>query len=366
MNGKQRKWFRFIVLGALLVAVIFFYSLRSVLWPFIFAFFIAYILNPWVDFLQRRRIRRSLSVFVVFAVVALIIVLTFWILVPQIIRETADVRGKFPQYIQVIRLKLLPWMQHYLEQHPDINAYVQEYYEKTLKPKLPALFAPVLHFLATMFSGFANFIVEMLNVLLVPVLAFYMLSDFPMIKRHFMDMIPPRHQERVRIKIGEVDSALGQYLRGQLTVSLFLAVIYCIGLLILRVPLAVPIGIFSGLANLVPYLGFILGISLSFFFSFVDNQSWQRLILIVVVYAFAQLMEGTIIGPKVVGKRTGLHPVVIMLSLVIGGTLFGFMGMVLAVPFVAVASVFVKSAYDWYVTSDWYSHGKTVKPTIAE
>jgi predicted PurR-regulated permease PerM len=349
---KQRKWFRFIVLGALLIAIIFFYSLRNVLWPFIFAFFIAYILNPWVDFLQRRRIRRSLSVFLVFAVVALIVVLSFWILVPQIIGETADVRGKFPQYIQVIRLKLLPWVQHYLEQHPDINAYVQEYYEKTLKPKLPALFAPVLHFLATMFSGFANFIVEMLNVLLVPVLAFYMLSDFPLIK--------------VRTKIGEVDSALGQYLRGQLTVSLFLAVIYCIGLLILRVPLAVPIGIFSGLANLVPYLGFILGISLSFFFSFVDNQSWQRLVLIVVVYALAQLMEGTIIGPKVVGKRTGLHPVVIMLALVIGGTLFGFMGMVLAVPFVAVASVFVKSAYDWYVSSDWYSHGKAVKPTIAE
>jgi predicted PurR-regulated permease PerM len=366
MNGKQRKWFRFIVLAALLAAIIFFYSLRNVLWPFIFAFFIAYILNPWVDFLQRRRLPRSLSVAIVFTVVVLMIVLAFWILVPQIVRETADVRAKFPQYIQVIRLKLLPWVQHYLEQHPDMNGYVMDYYEKTLKPKLPGLFAPVLKFLGTMFSGFANFIVEMLNLLLVPVLAFYMLSDFPLIKRRFMEMIPPRHQERVRTKIGEVDSALGQYLRGQLTVSMFLAVIYIIGLLILRVPLAVPIGFFSGLANLVPYLGFILGISLSFFFSFVDNQSWQRLVLIVLVYAFAQLMEGTIIGPRVVGKRTGLHPVIIMLSLVIGGTLFGFMGMILAVPFVAVASVFVKSAYDRYVTSDWYSHGKAVKPTIAE
>jgi predicted PurR-regulated permease PerM len=304
-------------------------------------------------------------VVIVFTIVVLIIVLLIWILVPQIVRETADVRSKFPQYIQVIRLKFLPWVQNYLQQHPDVNAYVQDYYEKALKPKLPALFAPVLHFLATMFSGFVNFIVEMLNVLLVPVLAFYMLSDFPMIKHRFIDVIPSRHQQKVRTKIAEVDSALGQYLRGQLTVSMFLAAIYCIGLLILRVPLAVPIGIFSGLANMVPYLGFILGISLSFFFSFVDNQQWQRLVLIVVVYAFAQLMEGTIIGPRVVGKRTGLHPVVIMLSLVIGGTLFGFMGMILAVPFVAVASVFVKSAYDWYITSDWYSH-KTVKPTIAE
>src|SRR5262245_54714722 len=161
MNGKQRKWFRFFIIAALLVAILFFYKLRSVLWPFIFAFFIAYILNPWVDFFQRRRLSRNLSVFIVFIIVTLIIVLSIWILVPQIIRETADVRAKFPQYIQVIRLKLLPWVQNYLQQHPDINAYVQEYYEKTLKPKLPALFAPVFHFLASMFSGFANFIVEM-------------------------------------------------------------------------------------------------------------------------------------------------------------------------------------------------------------
>ncbi len=336
------------------------------MWPFIFAFFIAYILNPWVDFFQRRRLSRSLSVFIVFALVALILIVSIWILVPQMIRESAEVRSRFPQYIEVIRSRLLPWVQSWLEQHPDISAYVQEFYEKSLKPMIPGLLAPVVRFLGSMFSGVVNFIVAMLNVLLVPVLAYYMLSDFPLIKQRFIDLIPLRHQERVRGKISEVDAALGQYLRGQLTVSLALAAIYIVGLLILRVPLAIPIGIFSGLANMVPYLGFILGISLSFLFSFVDNQEWQRLVGIVVVYAFAQFMEGIFIGPLVVGKRTGLHPVVIMLSLIIGGTLFGFMGMLLAVPFVAVGSVFVKSAYDWYVTSDWYSHGKVQKPTIAE
>src|SRR5262245_44756721 len=104
MNDKKRKWFRFIVVAALIVAIVFFYSLRSVLWPFIFAFFIAYILNPWVNFFQRRRLSRNLSVVIVFTVVVLIIVLSFWILVPQIIRETADVRSKLPQYIEVVRL----------------------------------------------------------------------------------------------------------------------------------------------------------------------------------------------------------------------------------------------------------------------
>jgi predicted PurR-regulated permease PerM len=156
----------------------------------------------------------------------------------------------------------------------------------------------------------------------------------------------------------DVDEALSQYLRGQLSVSMVLAVIYTIGLLVLRVPLAIPIGFFSGLANMVPYLGFVLGISASMFFSFVDNQEWQRLIWIVAVYAFAQLLEGTVVGPLFVSKSTGLHPVIIMLALVIGGSLFGFMGMLLAVPFMAVASVFVKSTYMAYLNSTWYQQRK--------
>jgi predicted PurR-regulated permease PerM len=280
--------------------------------------------------------------------------------------EAEQVRQKLPHYVEVVRTKLLPRFQVWLDHHPDIYKNLQQYYENSLKPRIPTLLAPVLAFLGSMFSGFANFIVEMLNVLLVPVLAFYMLSDFPRIKQRFLELFPRRHQSTVVTKINEVDDALGGYLRGQLTVSLCLAVIYVIGLLILGVPLAVPIGLFSGLANMVPYLGFIMGISLSFLFSFVDNQDWHRLIWIVVVYTFAQLMEGVVISPLIVGKKTGLHPVLIMLALVVGGTLFGFMGMILAVPVFAMATVFIKSAYNWYLNSEWYLEHKSPKPTIAE
>jgi sporulation integral membrane protein YtvI len=366
MDTKKQKWIRIGVIALVILAAIFFYKLRGVLWPFVFAFFIAYILNPWVDFFQRRRLSRTVSVAIVFALVVLILSATLLILVPQIMNEVNQVRAKFPQYAEVIRSRLLPWMQSWLEEHPDIYKNMMDYYEKSLKPRIPSLLTPVLTFLGSMFSGFVNFIVEMLNVLLVPVLAFYMLSDFPRMKQRFMELFPPRHQPAVQTKIHEVDEALGGYLRGQLTVSLCLAVIYIIGLLILGVPLAIPIGLFSGLANMVPYLGFIMGISLSFIFSFVDNQDWHRLIWIVVVYTFAQVMEGVLISPLIVGKRTGLHPVLIMLALVVGGTLFGFMGMILAVPVFAMASVFIKSAYFWYLNSEWYQEHKSPKPTIAE
>lgn len=352
--NKKRFWIRVLVVSGIVAVLIFGYALRSVLWPFVFAFFIAYIFNPWVDFLQNKRIPRIVAILIVLVGILLLFTFSFFLVVPQVSREVSEAAQKFPQYMQVLRERITPWIQDFLLDHPEIAKRVQDYYNTDLKQKLPGLVTPVMDFLGSMFSGVVNFLVMTLNLLLVPVLAFYILKDFPVIQEKGLDLIPPRHRERVRKRIGEVDSALSQYLRGQLTVSLALGLIYTIGLLILRVPLAIPVGILSGLANMVPYLGFILGIGASMLLSFLDNQEWQRLVWIVALYSFAQLMEGTWIGPLVMGRRTGLHPVVIMLALVIGGTLFGLMGMLLAVPFMAIATVFLKSAYEGYLSSQWY------------
>jgi predicted PurR-regulated permease PerM len=344
------------LIAGVLLLLIFFYSLRSVLWPFIIAFFIAYIFNPWIDFLQRKGVPRVAAILLVLIALLTVFVLMMVLVVPQMSKEIAQAVSKFPQYAEVIRAKMAPWLQDFVDRHPEIAKRIEEYYNTNLKQRMPALLTPILNFIATMFSSVVNFIVIMLNLLLVPVLAFYMLKDFPQIKQRILELIPPRHTAKVRKKIAEVDAAVSQYLRGQLTVSLCLAFIYVTGLLILRVPLAIPVGLLSGFANMIPYLGIILGISTSMLLSFVDNQDWHRLVWIVAVYVFAQVNEGTWIGPLVVGRRTGLHPVVIMLSLVIGGTLFGFMGMLLAVPFMAVASVFIKTAYETYLNSQWYLH----------
>jgi predicted PurR-regulated permease PerM len=354
LSPKKRRWIQIGIIVGFVVLLIIFYQLRSVLWPFIFAFFIAYILNPWINFLQKKGFPRNLAILVVLIFFGLLVTLGAWLIIPQASQEFADFARNVPRYAQVVRSHVEPWVQGMMEKYPELAPQIQQYYQTSLKPKLPGLVKPVLDFLATMFSGVVNFIVVLLNLALVPVLAFYMMSDFGNILAKGLELVPPGRREGVVTRIKEVDEALSQYLRGQLSVSLFLAVVYTIGLLILRVPLAVPIGIFSGLANMVPYLGFVLGISASMFFSFVDNQDWHRLIWIVALYAFAQLLEGTVVGPLFVGKRTGMHPLVIMLALVIGGTLFGFMGMILAVPFMAVATVFLKSAYTAYLNSSWY------------
>ena len=365
INPTRRRWIQAGIIAGLILLIVVFYLLRAVLWPFIFAFFIAYILNPWINFLQRKGVPRTVAILIALVVFAGIITLLAWIIIPQASREFSEFGKKVPRYVEVVRSHVEPWLNDLMQRHPEVAPQIEAYYNTSLKPKIPGLFAPVLDFFGRMFSGFVNFIVVLLNLALVPVLAFYLMKDFGHILQNGLELIPPRSRGVILARIKDVDEALSQYLRGQLSVSLVLALIYTVGLLILRVPLAIPIGIFSGLANMVPYLGFILGISASMFFSFVDNQEWQRLVWIVALYAFAQLMEGTVIGPLFVSKSTGLHPVVIMLALVIGGTLFGFMGMLLAVPFMAIASVFVKSAYSAYLTSNWYQQHTAGTPPPA-
>ncbi len=357
---KRKRWIRAAVVCLILAIFISLYSLRGVLWPFIFAFFIAYILDPWIEFLHRKGIPRVIAVFLVLIGVALVLVSSLIVLIPMVSKEAANTAAKFPQYAEVFRTKMAPWIQNYISAHPWIAEEAQKYFDSSIKPAIPKLVTPALNAVGTMFSSFAGFIIMMLNFLLVPVVAFYMLLDFAELKRKAIEMLPPRHQERLVQWFNDADDALSQYLRGQLSVSLALGVIYTIGLLILGVPLAIPVGILSGIGNMVPYLGFILGISASMLLSFLENQEWQRLIWIIALFVFAQIQEGTWLSPLLVGKRTGLHPVVVMLSLVVGGTLFGFMGMLLAIPFMSVAVVFLKSGYESYLSSGWYHKDKPV------
>jgi predicted PurR-regulated permease PerM len=351
---NKKRWIRIGILVLILAVCIFLYSLRGVLWPFIFAFFIAYILDPWVEFLQSKRFPRIVAVLTVLVGVTLAVVLAIILLFPMVSKEAANTVAKFPQYVEVIRTKMAPWIQNWISNHPALAAEAEKYFNANIRPAIPRLISPVFAFLASMFSSFAGFIIAMLNLLLVPVLTFYILLDFLNLKQKAIELMPPRYQHKVIHYFNEVDEALSGYLRGQLSVAIALGVIYTIGLLILGVPLAIPVGLISGLGNMVPYLGFVLGIAASMLLSFLDNQDWHRLVWIVLLYTFAQVNEGTWLSPLLVGKRTGLHPVVIMLALVVGGTLFGFMGMLLAVPFVSVAVVFLRAAYESYLNSDWY------------
>jgi predicted PurR-regulated permease PerM len=188
-----------------------------------------------------------------------------------------------------------------------------------------------------------------LSFFLVPILTFYLLRDWDTILSHLAAMIPSEHHDTVIALARETDEVLGGFLRGQVLVMLALSVIYSLGLWLVGVKFAIAIGVVSGLVSFVPYLGFVFGIALaSLTVALEPNPLWQ-LAGVVATFSIAQLLEGSLLTPKLVGDRIGLHPVLIIFAVAAGGQLFGFFGILLALPAAAVLSVLVRFAYHRYL-----------------
>jgi predicted PurR-regulated permease PerM len=208
---------------------------------------------------------------------------------------------------------------------------------------LPGITQGILSIFQTMFTGLANFIVGVLNILLVPVLVFYLLRDFDILRARFYGLLPPHWRPLVADWLGEIDHALGGFLRGQFTIALILATIYAVGLALIGVPLGALLGLISGLANLVPYMSIIVGLVPTLaLFLLSDAPSMGGVLSILLLYTGGQLLEGVYLSPRILGRETGLHPVVVMVAILVGGTLFGLLGIIVAVPVTAVLQVVLR------------------------
>ena len=195
-----------------------------------------------------------------------------------------------------------------------------------------------------------------LSLFLIPILTFYLLRDWDTIMTHLGALIPSRQRDTVVKLARDTDEVLGAFLRGQLLVMLALSVIYSVGLGLVGLKFAIAIGVVSGLVSFVPYLGFVFGIGLAALTVALEpNPLWQ-MIGVVATFTIAQLLEGSILTPKLVGDRIGLHPVLIIFAIAAGGQLFGFFGILLALPAAAVLSVVVRFAYDRYLKENPESH----------
>jgi predicted PurR-regulated permease PerM len=158
-----------------------------------------------------------------------------------------------------------------------------------------------------------------------------------------VELIPPSLRGRVLGLFTDIDKVLRRFIRGQIIVSSILGVLYAIGLLIMGTPLAVPIGVLAGFASLIPYAGFAFGLSMGLLLSFLQYGSWARLLGIVIAFAIVQMLEGTVITPRIIGESTGLHPAVVLLAIMLGGTLFGMPGLLSAVPVAAALAVLLRA-----------------------
>jgi sporulation integral membrane protein YtvI len=297
--------------------------------PFLAAFAIAYILNPAVTLMDRKGIRRAYGILLIYAVVIGGLVVLSISFFPRIAGEIRRLIEVLPQYIENAYESFQVFYDRNFQNIvflPDNLENLGEMFDLNMDRIQEVFFGAF----ASIFQTFRGFFTRLINIILTPIITFYFLKDREKFKQSIMHMIPDRIRQQVILIGYDMNAALGGFIRGQLLVALFVGTVTTISLLILRVEFAVLVGMIAGIANIIPYLGPVIGIIPAVFFALLDGPG--KALWVIGVFTVIQQIESGIVTPRVVGKRVGIHPVFVMLSLMIGGRVFGILGMLIAVP----------------------------------
>ncbi len=321
------------------------YLLAPVLTPFVAAALLAYIGDPLADRLQRIRFPRTIAVVTVFLLTFLFLALLVLLVVPMIRTQVSALMQALPGIVAQAEQVWLPWASDFLGITPDADvglaAFLSRYSDMAGTWGAKA-------FLSVTKSGGAVF-AAVLSLFLIPILTFYLLRDWDFILKRIGALVPSSNRETVFKLARDTDEVLGAFLRGQIMVMLALSIIYSVGLTVIGLKYAIAIGVVAGLVSFVPYLGFVFGIGLASLTVAMEPNPLLMFAGVVVTFTVAQLIEGSFLTPKLVGDRIGLHPVIVIFSIAAGGQLFGFFGILLALPAAAVLSVLVRFAYTKYL-----------------
>jgi predicted PurR-regulated permease PerM len=333
----QQRWLAWISLA--LVAAMLLWWLGPVLMPFMVAALLAYALSPLVRGLDRitaGRLPRTLTVVLVEAVFLLLMTALGLLLVPVLAKELPQLREQLPTVVQRLDAVFSPWLLSYgvelrLDQ-ASVKAFVFKHFSGSWEDLLDSL-------LSSLRIGGSVALALIGNAILIPVVLFYLLLDWDIVVTRVRALVPPRWRTGVDDFLLECDGVLGQYLRGQLSVMVVLAVYYTVALRLFGLELALPIGVFTGLAICVPYLGYGLGLVLALLAGLLQMEPWQAGLMIAVVYGLGQLIESFFLTPRLVGERIGLHPLAVIFALLAFGQALGFVGVLVALPASAVLLV---------------------------
>ncbi|MDI1251904.1 AI-2E family transporter [Thermomonas sp.] len=328
--------------------------LAPILSPFVFAALLGWLGDPLVDRLERAGRSRNTAVIMVFSVMCLVLILALVILVPLLERQVLTLMESLPRYRDWFIGTALPW----LEQRTGLQILawldpsrlfilIREHWEEA-----GGFATTVLGYVSR--SGFA--VLGMVaNIVLLPVLTFFFLRDWDLLVGRVGALIPRDHFSIVRKLAMESDAVLGGFLRGQMLVMLIMGVLYGVGLWWIGLDLGILIGLIGGLLTFVPYLGPATVIVLGSIAALVQFGDWQHLAGVAVVFTIGQVIESYLLTPKLVGDRIGLHPMAVIFAVLAGGQLFGFLGMLLALPVAAVANVLLHYAHERYTGSRLYA-----------
>jgi predicted PurR-regulated permease PerM len=331
------------LVAALLVA------LAPVLPPFLLAAIFAYIGNPMVGALQRRGINRSVGAALAIASFFALAALMVGVLIPLAHSEISKFIQRLPALIEFVHARINPWLEHSFGIAPKWDAASLRGLLSNHSEGAQNLLGNLLQSLG---SGGAAVLGLLATLLVAPVVMFYLLRDWPQLCRRCARLIPRPARRRTRALMNSIDRVLAEFLRGQLAVMASLALFYSVALAAAGMDYALPVGLITGFMVFVPYVGFGVGFALAMLVSL--QQGWPVWGAVLAVFALGQLLESFVLTPRLVGERIGLHPVAVIFALMAFGQLFGFVGVLLALPASAVLLVALREVRSVYLRSDFY------------
>ncbi len=329
------------------------YLLGPVLTPFLLAGLFAYLGDPIVDRMEQLGLKRTLAVLIVFASLTISGLVLLIFLVPVLQTQLQTLLATVPLALDWLQRLLLPKLVELgLLQGTTLSA-------DALRDIVVSHWQELSGYVTKIITGISVsghlVLAWLMNLVLVPVLTFYLLRDWDVLVAHIRHLIPRRYEPTVALLAGECNDVLAGFLRGQFLVMMALSVIYAVGLRLLGIDLAFSIGMLAGLVSFVPYLGFAIGIAVAGLAAIVQFHDLTCLLYVVAVFAGAEMVQSFLLSPLLVGERIGLHPVSVIFAVLAGGQLFGFVGVLLGLPVAAMIVVLLRHSREHYLRSELYT-----------
>lgn len=339
-----------VIIGLVLLFLVSLYFLRTIYIPIFIAYFLAFLLNPIVRWAEKRGFGRVGPIFLMLLVVFALLISFAVVMVPKVVVQLQALFLRLPQLMDFFSARLGPFSIKYL----GYDVFTQW---KMVVPNLipegtaiPAVGVILENFLA----GTAKAISALLTVLMIPILTFYMLKDYHVLNRQLLQMVPRRYVADVQEVMRRLSIVLGGLIRGQFLICAVLAAYYSAALSAVGMDMALLLGIISGFLNLIPFVGTLTSLGLSLFIAVLGGGQLTQCIAILGVYLVANLVDNTVLTPRIVGKQMGISPLTIILALLAGGELLGFLGILLALPIMAMVKVLGGYLTERYFDSSYY------------
>ncbi len=305
------------------------YLLSPILTPFLFAAILAYMFNPLVERLCARKVPRTVSAILVMLFIVGLLVGVIAVLVPLFEKQATVLATQLPIYLEWVRAKLGPWIydRFGVEIHTDIA-----YFKSLAGEHMQSAGGVVAKLLPIIQSGGASIVAFFISLSLIPIVLFYFLKDWNTIQSRIEEIIPTKFRPRIVALAHDVDAVLSEFLRGQVSVMVVMSILYAVGLWLTGLDYGFSIGLVAGMLVFIPYVGTIVGMALASFAGLMQFQDFNHLVWIWLVFIIGQSIEGWIVTPRFIGNRIGLHPVAVIFALLVFSQLFGFFGVLLALP----------------------------------